>query len=163
MPCKLKRYPEYGVTFFLFSGALGEDELARVIETLDRRDCSHWLSYCAPTVTLEAISVGVIPELKRRIAEKQAEIFGELRLPNAIVHTSKGGEAFSQFWRHYTLAGRVHPLTPAVLPNLKAACEWLGLPGDARARFEEEVALQNTTRPGEGQGRRAPNPGASVR
>lgn len=139
MEFKIDRYPEYGVTFLGFSGPIDADGVVRLCGMLDRRDDGRWFSYCDPTVDATAMIVARIPQLKLAIASKQREIFGDAPQPNAIVYATKRGEELARFWRNYTLKGDVRPMTPALFPDFKAACAWLGLAGDACAKFKAEV------------------------
>lgn len=141
MSVKLNRYPEYGVTLFVFSGALGVDDVALLCHMLDSRDCEKWLSYFDPTSDFSGIAVGQLPELKRALEKCQVEACGGVRQPNAMVVVSSAGENFARFWREYTLIGSVNPMTPTVFSDFRAACDWLGLPEAARAKFEAEVGF----------------------
>jgi hypothetical protein len=148
MSVRLRRYPEYGVTFFMFSGVLVADELRRLFEGLDRRDAGRWLSYGDDTVEMTGIKVSDLPALKQLMHGKQKELFGDSPPPNAMVYSSKHGEELLRFWQLYTLIGDVRPMTPAVFSNLNAACRWLTLPADACAKFEAEVGSPERGAPG---------------
>lgn len=147
MGINLTRRPEYGVTLLSFSGKLGLSDFFELCEKIDARDRCRWLSYCDSTLDLTEIDVAHLPELKRVAASKQAEIFPEGTPPNAVVYSSKAGEDFIRFWQKYTLAGKLHPMTPAVFSDLNAACHWLGLPQDACRTIEAEVKSQGATPP----------------
>lgn len=142
MGIKLKRYPEYDVTVLIFSGKLRLDDFVELCAKLDRRDRGRWLSYGDSTLDLSGIDVAHLPELKRVIASKQREIFSDTQPPNAIVYSSRAGELFVRFWQKYALAGDIHPMTPTVFSDFKAACDWLGLPEAARAEIEADVESQ---------------------
>lgn len=139
MSVKLERYPEYGVTFLVFGGAIGGDDVDKLCRMLGPRDCGKWLSYFDATSDFSGIAVGQLPELKRALEKCQVEACGGVQQPNAIVVASSAGEGFARFWREYTLIGSVHPMTPTVFSDFRAACDWLDLPEPARVRLAAEV------------------------
>lgn len=147
MGVRLRRYPEYGVTLFVFSGALVAGELQSLFEALDQRDAGRWLSYGDETIEMTRIKVSDFPALKRLVYHKQKELFGDSHPSNAMVYASKYGEELLRFWQLYTLVGDVRPMTPAVFSNLADACRWLRLPADACAKIEAEVGLRKPDAP----------------
>ena len=139
MTFELKRYPELGITLIMFSGDVSVDDVIKLFGSLDNRDAGRWLTYCDPTVTTGALGVDVVPRLKQLIADKQSAIFDGAYPRNAMVYASRAGEEFLIFWQRYTLTGDVHPMTPAIFSDFKAACDWLGLSEAAHAKLKAEV------------------------
>lgn len=143
MQFKINRYPDHHMTFLGLSGAIDSEGIVRLLDLLDRRDEGRWFSYCDPTVDATEMIVARIPQLKQAIASKQREIFGDAPQPNAIVYATKRGGELARFWRDYTLTGNVRPMTPALFPDFRAACDWLGLEGEACSSFKAEVMAED--------------------
>lgn len=139
MGVRLKRYPEYGVTLLMFSGAFNADEMIGQFQALDNRDRGIWLGYYDATANPSSVDLAHLPELKRTIVAKEKELFDDVKRRNAVVCCSAFTKQFFRFWSDYAGTGDEHPVTPPVFSDFRTACDWLGLPEEARVSFEVEA------------------------
>lgn len=141
MALQLKRFPEFGVELHIRSGSFTSDDLIKYFRSLGPADALRWIYYYDETADTSGIKLGHIPELKRIIAAKQSELFGDKPPRSAVVYGSQRNRAFFDFWISFTASGERRLATaPLVFPTLRAACERLSLPDAARDALECAVA-----------------------
>jgi hypothetical protein len=140
MGVRVKRLPENDLTLFIVSGPHTSEEALRLFEGLDTRAATRWLTYFDPTVDMSGVDVASFPRLKRAIAAKQKELFGDRPMVRAIVCSTWDAEQFfRKFWSSYVKAGDGPPAPPALFEDLEAAFEWLALPMAARGAIAEAI------------------------
>jgi hypothetical protein len=141
MGISVVRFPEFGVALHIHSGPYSGEDLVRHYQSLGAADALRWIHYYDATAATWAVDLAVIPELKRVIAVKRGEIFGDESPASVVVYGEGAGanEAFFSFWRSYAEADEPHVTPPLVFPTLAAACEGLSLPEAARAALEAAV------------------------
>lgn len=145
MAIRKQRFPEYDLSLCVVSGMHTAEEAIDFFQGLDGSDATRWLTYYEPDVDMSQFEVAGIPELKRMIAAKEREIFGDKPQPWVVVSRSEGNEAFFKFWRSFAEAGEQRVSGRRLFPTLEAACEWLGLPEAGRKAVVE--AAHVPTRP----------------
>jgi hypothetical protein len=147
MALQLKRFPEFGVELHIRRGVSTSEELLQYFRALGPADALRWIYYYDETADTSGIKLGHIPELKRVIATKQEELFGDRPPPSAIVYGSGGNRSFFDFWISFAATGERHPTPPLVFPTLKHACEELGLPDAACEALERAAAAPQDASP----------------
>ena len=140
MALQLKRFPEFGVELHIRRGVSTSEELLQYFRSLGPADALRWIYYYDETADTSGVKLGHIPELKRIIAAKQEELFGDRPPPSAVVDGSGVNRPFFDFWISFAATGDRHPTPPLVFPTLRQACERLGLPDAAREALERAVA-----------------------
>jgi hypothetical protein len=158
MAIRAKRLPEYGVTVVVWSGRLTVDEVRRHIGGLGAvcTDANRWVQYWDRTADLSGLGVAVIPELKRLIAAKLKELYGDKHAVSAVVRAPAMHDPFPEFWPSYASADQAYPAEVAAFPSLEAACAWLNLSEDGRRAVIDVV--EGSSHPSRENG----NPGSSA-
>lgn len=136
MAIRIQRFPEYDLNLHVISRPHSGEEAIRFFEGLGApQDATRWLTYFDPSVDMSGVDVASLPRLKRCIAEKQRELFGETAPPPRVLvcSTSAHEEFFARFWSGYVLKGEIHPVKPAIVCGLQAAYDRFGLAPGARA------------------------------
>jgi hypothetical protein len=155
--------PEHDLTLHLVSGKHTSAEGLRFFRSLDSSCATRWLSYFDPTVDMAQIDIGSAPEIKRVIAEKRRELFGDHEKPYAIVCGSeRSRQYFFEFWSSY-FVGPDAQENLRCFRSLDEAYDWLELSQAGRAAvaraiedWETARATQARERPTAAQG--GPNP-----
>jgi hypothetical protein len=129
---RVERLPDYDVVLHLYSGAMAGGEVISHFRRLGASDAGRWIHYVEPNADMSCLDVACLPELKRAIADKKHELFGDEPSTSAIVYGSRTNERFFTFWRSYAGYGEPHPRLPVLFTSLEAACEWLRLPRAGR-------------------------------
>lgn len=140
MTVRVKRFPEYDVDLQFVTAPHTAQDTIRFYEGLDASDATRWLVYLDPTMDMAGYDVATIPKLKRTVAAKLEEVFGENPRPRVIVCSSPAAQDFFlRFWPDYRETGDVRPGMPGIVTSLEAAYDWLGLPNAARAAVGRAV------------------------
>jgi hypothetical protein len=139
MGIRAKRLPEYGVTVVIWSGRLTLEELRRHFGALDAACTDRWINYWDPSVDLSGLDVARIPEVKRLLAGKLKELYGDKRAISAVVCDPALQDPFPGFWPSYASADHAYPAEVAAFPSLEAACAWLNLSDDGRRAVIDAV------------------------
>lgn len=140
MGVRVKHLPEHGVTLYHYSGAVTPDA---AIQSIGGFRGGRQVHYVDQTADLSGLSVAFVPELKHAADAKLRE-FGRVDpvIP-ALVSPSGRNASFLQFWCSYVAADKDHPVRPAEFPDVKAACEWLGLSEAACGALSEAVESES--------------------
>lgn len=85
------------------------------------------------------MDIAYFPVLKRALANKMRELYGGAQVRCALVSASQVNESFLRFWPSYVGPDVQYPAEAASFPTLQAACNWLGLPEEARKILAEAV------------------------
>jgi hypothetical protein len=155
MAIRVKRLPEYGVTVVIWSGRLTLEEVRRHLSTLDAASPGRWLNYWDPSVDVSGLGIAKIPEVKRLLAARLKEVYGDKQLISAVVRAPGTHELFPEFWPGYASADQAYPAKVKAFLSLEAACEWLNLPDDGRRAVIDAVEGSQ----GEGRGSETGAPG----
>lgn len=135
-----RNWPEHDLTLHLVSGNLTSAEIVHLFRNLDAGCATRWLSYFDPTVEMSQIDIASVPELKRVIAEKRRELFGDRPKPYAIVCGSEESEQyFVRFWWKYFAGPNAQAENLRCFRNLDAAYDWLELPEAGRAAVARAI------------------------
>jgi hypothetical protein len=132
---RLRRFPEYRVTLIILSGKVKDGETVEPLSAPDRRDLDCRITYFSEDVELGGV-VAETPSIKRKLAETQTELPCDCA---AFVYQSDSALEYIEFLRKYAATGDVHFTIPRIFSSLKAACDWLGLPGGACEALTEEA------------------------
>lgn len=124
----LKRFPEFGVTLAIYSGAITAEVLVRQAEALTPADAGLWINYLDPTADMSGVDLAHIPAIKRALAAKLREIQGDEVAVSVLVSASPLNEPFVRFWSSYVGLDGHYPAESVVFPSIEAACAWLDLP-----------------------------------
>jgi hypothetical protein len=147
MAIRSKRFPEYDLSLYVVSGPHSGEDAIRFVEGLGPADAMRWLTYFDPTVDLDDHDVASLPRLKRTIAAKLKELFGDEPRPRVIVCSSRAHEEFFlRFWKDYLIKGEVQPAKPIIRGSLVAAYDWLALPEAAREAVSREIEARALVR-----------------
>lgn len=157
MPTRKTHFPEYGLSLFVLVGKHTVEEAIGLFQGLGSSDASRWITYCDPSVDMPEQSVCRFPEVKRTIAAKRKEIFGDRPQAWAVVATSRVNQDFFNFWRSFAEASEQPEAAPRLFSTLDAACEWLGLPETARQAVIEAATTSDMSGIS-ARGRSAPDP-----
>jgi hypothetical protein len=139
MTLQLKRFPEFGVELHIRRGVFTGEDLIRHYRSLGPADALRWIYYFDETVETSGIKVADIPELKRTIAAKRKELFGDSPPSSALV-CGPSAKDFLEFWISLLAVGETPVPLPVLFPSIRAACEELGLPDAACAVLERALA-----------------------
>jgi len=140
MAIREKQLPEPGVIVTVLSGTVTPEDVLAHYDRLPSVERRRMLIYVEPTADLARINVGVIPELKRAIAAKLVELYGNERVLTAWVCGPGANEPLIDFWCRYVVGGE-YLSTSVLFPTLEAACDWLGLSGAARGAAAEAIEV----------------------
>lgn len=136
MGIRLKRFPEYGLELYIYSGPISCEEMLRHLQRVD--GSADWLSYLGPTADLSGIDVAHFPLLKRTAAAREASAPPkEQPSRHALVTVSAVNTQFVQFWCNYGRIGVPQAHDRVVFSTLEQACRWLGLPPGGCERIAE--------------------------
>jgi hypothetical protein len=165
MPGRRRTLPEHDLTLHLVHGKLSSADVNLYFRSLDSNCCAtRWLHYFDPTVDMAQIDIASVPKLKRIIAEKRKELFGEHPKPFALVCASEGSrEYFFRFWLKYFSGPDAQAENLRCFLGLEEAYDWLELTQATRAAvvhaiedWEMARATDDRERPAAVQG--GPNP-----
>jgi hypothetical protein len=140
--------PEHDLTLLVISGKLSSADVIEYFQGLDSSCCAtRWLHYFDPTVDMSQIDIASVPELKRVIAEKRRELFGDHLKPFAVVCGSEGSEQyFFGFWSKYYFGPGVRAESWRCFRSLEEAYDWLELPQASRAAVARAIEDWETAR-----------------
>jgi hypothetical protein len=149
MGLRQRNLPEHDLTLRIFPGRVSADELIRSYEALDTASGSRWLTYIdlaseTPSGIIEDIPVGRFPEIKRALAAKKRDLFGDRRVACAIVCSAETFDEVAGFWRDYVAAGDENPTETAFFASLPEACAWLDLTDAACTAVARAVEAETT-------------------
>jgi hypothetical protein len=140
MATRRRNLPEHDLTLHLVSGDLTSAEAIEYFSSMDSSCATPWLSYFDPTVDMSQIDIASVPELKRAIAEKRKQLFGDHPKPYAIVCGSEGSEQyFFGFWWKYFGGPDAQAENLRCFRSLEEACDWLELPQAGRAEVARAI------------------------
>jgi hypothetical protein len=126
--------PEHDLTLHLVSGKHTSVEGLQFFRSLDSSCATRWLSYFDPTVDMSRIAIGSAPKIKRVIAQKRKELFGDHPKPYAIVCASEISEQyFFDFWWKYFVGPDAQAENMRCFRSLEEAYDWLELAQAGRA------------------------------
>lgn len=128
MGIRLKQLPEYRLELYIYSGAVGVEEVLGHYRRLDPD--ATWLSYFDATADLSGIDLADFPTLKRAITAKEDERKGGMPRRHALVNTAPSNAPFAQFWLSYAPAGVRYAHERDLFSTVEGACRWLALPPD---------------------------------
>jgi hypothetical protein len=159
MAIRVKRFPAFDLNLYVVGGPHTGRDAIRFYEGMGAPDAARWLTYFDPTVDVSEIGISSLPKLRRAIAAKQKELFGETPPPRIIVCSSAAQkEFFLRFWTGYLVKGDVRPPKATIVSSLEAAYDWLGLPASARATVERAIQDDDLEEIDPVTGRTAPEP-----
>jgi hypothetical protein len=139
--------PEHDLTLHLVSGKHTSAEGIQFFRSLDSSGATRWLSYFDPTVDMAQIALGDAPEIKRVIADKRRELFGDHAKPYAIVCGSEiSWRYFSEFWRRCYSAPDARTQNMRCFQSLEEAYDWFELPQAGRAAVARTIEAWETAR-----------------
>ena len=131
---------EHDLTLHLVSGKHTSAEGIRFFQSLDSSCATRWLSYFDPTVDLAPIAVASAPEIRRVIAEKRRELFGDHAKPYAIVCASEmSAQYFCDFWWKYFVGAEAQAENMRCFRTLEEAYDWFELPQASRAAVARAI------------------------
>jgi hypothetical protein len=159
MALQLKRFPEFGVEIHIRSGVFTSEDLIRYYRSLGPADALRWIIYYDETAETSGLDLGRLPELKRTVAAKRKELFGDSQPVGAIVCDPGVNKEFFDFWTTFLVSGEPLIPTPLLRPTIRAACEGLELPEAACEALERAVAAPqgDGERPAERRNAASPN------
>lgn len=131
MCVRVQRFPEFGVTLNVFSGALTHEAMMRFIDQIEPADSVRWINYLDPTLDISGLDVARTAMRKRALAAKLYALHAPAPVRSALVCTSPTNELVAEFWPRYVALDDHYPAEPAAFPTLGAACAWLELPPGA--------------------------------
>jgi len=134
-----KRFPEYGVTLQIFRGVITREAWMEYYAGFTATDASRFITYVCPSADLSKIDLASGPELKRVVAAKLREFFGDEPVVSILVRTSDEHEPYLRFWCGFERAGDKHPAQSVLVADFKEACALLELPDDAWKRLAAAV------------------------
>ena len=139
MGIQAKRFAEYDVILQIFRGAITRETWMAYYADFSATDADRFITYIDPLADLSGLDIASGPELKRVVAARLREVYGDKPVASILVPGSEAQEAYLHFWRDFEAAGEAHPAASVVVPDLQKACELLGLPGDAWKKLAEAV------------------------
>lgn len=142
MCVRVQRFPQFGVTLNIFSGALTHDAMMRFIDQIEPADGARWINYLDPTLDVSALDVARTATRKRALAARLHALHSAAPVRSALVCASptKTNELVVEFWPRYVALDEHYPAEPAAFPTLEAACAWLELPQGACEVLSDAVA-----------------------
>jgi len=140
MVLELKRFPEFGVELHIRRGAFTAEDLIRYFRSLGPADALRWIFYYDETASTSGLDLGHLPELKRTVAAKKTELFGDQPPVSAVVCGQGVNRQFFDFWISFLASFEPQTTAPLLFSTLRAACEGLGLPDGACEALEGAVA-----------------------
>jgi hypothetical protein len=146
MGVRLKLLSEYGVTMCVFSGVVTPEDADEFNNRVTPADAGIVINYFEPTADLTKILAADVPELRRRVANRLRELYGDKPPIVAWVCAPGLNKPLADFWCRYVQVSGDHPTSPALFPSLKAACDWLDLPERVHEALMEAVEPEPTAR-----------------
>jgi hypothetical protein len=134
-----KPFPEYGVTLQIFRGEINREAWMDYYARFPAESAPRFITWVDASADLSGIDLASGPELKRVVAAKLREAFGDLPIVSILVPGSPAQEAYVKFWCGFERAGETHPAESVIAPDLATACDLLGLPKDAAEKLAEAV------------------------
>lgn len=139
MGIQAKRFPEYDVILQIFRGEITPDVWLAYYADFSATEKDRFVTYIDKLADLSGLDIASGPELKRVVAARLRQVYGDKPVVSILVPGSEAQEAYLQFWRGFEAAGEPHPAASVVVPDLEKACELLGLPDDAWKKLAEAV------------------------
>ena len=139
MGIQAKRFPEYDVILQIFRGEITREVWMAYYADFSATDADRFVTYIDPLADLSKLDVASGPELKRVVAARLREVYGDKPVVSILVPGAEAQEAYLQFWRDFEKAGETHPAASVVVPDLQKACELLGLPDEAWKRLAAAI------------------------
>jgi hypothetical protein len=137
-----KRFPEYGVTLQIFRGAITREAWVEYYASFAATASDRFVTYICPSADLSNMDLAFGPELKRLVAAKLREVFGDQPVISILVRSSNEQEPYLEFWRGFERVGDKHPAESVIVTDFKKACALLGLPDDAWRRLAAAVECE---------------------
>lgn len=131
MGIRLVRFPQYGVTLHVYSGALRAHETAKHFRRLCPGDISPAVHAFGADVDLSGFDVEHIPFVKHAIALKEANLPGGRPKRSVVIARSEAVHEFFCFWNSYCDFGHLNVTPFHIASSMKEACDWLRLPEGA--------------------------------
>jgi len=132
MPILAKRFPEYGVVLQVFRDVITREAWMAYYAGFTAAETDRFLSYLDPSADFSNIDLASGSELKRVVAAKLREVFGDRPVISILVPGSEMQAPYAKFWCRFERIGERHPAKSVVVPDLEAAFDQLGLANDAR-------------------------------
>lgn len=126
-----KRFPEYGVILQVFRGVITREAWMEYYAGFTAVETDRFITYLDPSADFSKVDLASGPELKRVVAAKLREFFGDKHVVSILVPGSKAQEPYAQFWCAFERVGEKHPAGSVVVSDVEAACDLLSLPDDA--------------------------------
>jgi hypothetical protein len=127
-----KRFPEYDLILQIFRDAITREVWMAYYDGFSATSADRFITYLDPSADMSVLDIASGPELKRVVAAKLREVYGDnASVVSILVPGSKEQELYAQFWCAFEGAGDKHPAVSVCAPDLKAACALLGLPQEA--------------------------------
>jgi hypothetical protein len=134
-----KRFPEYGVVLQIFRGVITRELWMAYYAGFAAAHADRFVTYVCPSADLSTIDLASGPELKRVVAAKLREVFGDAPVVSIFVRTSMEQDPYLNFWCGFERAGDKHPAESVIVSDFKAAGDLLGLPDGAWERLAAAV------------------------
>jgi hypothetical protein len=134
-----KRFPEYGVILQIFRGMITRERWMEYYAGFTATAADRFVTYVCPSADLSKMDLASGPELKRVVAAKLREVYGDGPVVSILVRASDEQEPYLKFWAGFERAGEKHPAESVIVSDFKQACDLLGLPDDAWKRLAAAV------------------------
>lgn len=138
MTIRVKLLSDHGVVVAILSGIVTPTDVIETIDRLPSANKRRIVLYVEPTADLSQLSVTFIPEIRRAVADKLRELYGNENSFTAWICEPGSNVHFFDFWCRYLEVGE-HPALELLFPTLEAACDWLDLPEPTRQAVSEEI------------------------
>jgi hypothetical protein len=122
--------PEHDLMIHLVLGKHDSEEAMQFIQSLDETCAMRWLCYYHPAVDVAGMDVAHIPAVKRALAEKRKDLFGDKPKLHALACASRATDQYFEFWGRYDSSSGD---AARAFRSLDEAYDWLGLSEAARA------------------------------
>ena len=126
-----KRFPEYDVILQVFRGPITREDWMLYYAGFTAADTDRFITYADKSADFSGMDLASGPELKRVVAAKLREVYGDKPVVSILVPGSEAQLPYLKFWRGFEATGEQHPAASAVVPDFEQACDLLGLPEDA--------------------------------
>lgn len=144
MGIQLIRLSESDVNVAVFSGAITREVLLGFYNSLGREvvdNGARWLSYFDPTADLTELDLATFTEMRRVIAARLRELYGETALTSGVVCDSPANLPVLKVWNGYVGDHWRDPDAPVMYSSLRAACDAFGLSDQARAELGAAIGV----------------------
>lgn len=127
-----KRFPEYGVILQVFRDVITREAWMEYYAGFTAAETDRFISYLDPSADFSTLDLASGPDLKRVVAAKLREVFGDKPVVSVLVPSSQAQAPYATFWCGFERVGETHPAGSVVVSDLEAAFDLLGLAKDAR-------------------------------